>query len=210
MHPGVVIRYEGERGCGRRKTGGLYLVADGPARGCGKLPIPLEVCPCCGQGFKPSRAPQWIEQPERLWNSLDCDDGRCSTCPMSNAFESGPALMIWVGEKYYKTSMDFTKESALMGISRRIKHIPQKFKVGETWVLLAHRKAVEIAPLFSAKPHWQPGIFAMFLPQRIEIIIRGDEPDSVIDGYIERGLTPVLIKQKEEADEPDISQGSLL
>lgn len=199
MHPGIVIREEGSRGCGRRKSGGMYLVCDGPARGCCKMPIPLEVCPCCGQGIKPSRAPQWLEQPERLWRDIDCTAGedRCSTCPLSNAYETGPALLVWVGEKYYNSSQDFIRESRIMGISRRIKTVPRNFIVGQTWVLLAHRKAIELGGAFSKEPQWQPGIFSMFKPERIEIIVTGNEPDSVIDGYLERGLTPVLIKRDE-------------
>jgi hypothetical protein len=36
-------------------------------------------------------------------------------------------------------------EAARMGVSRRITAVPRDFKVGETWVLLGHRKAIEKA-----------------------------------------------------------------
>lgn len=50
MHPSIETRVEGARGCGFRKTDGLYLVCDGLGSACGKLPIPCEVCPTCGRG----------------------------------------------------------------------------------------------------------------------------------------------------------------
>lgn len=210
MHPSVIVRFEDERGCGRRSPGRMYLVCDGVAESCGKLPIPLEICPCCGMGVKPSRAPQWLEQPERLWQDMACTaDRKCGNCPLRDGFHTGPALLIWVGEKYYKNSQDFVRESAVMGISRYIKHVPKGFEIGKTWVLLAHRKSIEIAPLFSAKAHWQQGIFSMFKPTRIEIIVKENTSDKKIEDYISRGLTPVLVKARESAV-IDVHQGGLL
>jgi len=58
--PEIEVRYESKRGCGWRKPGGLYLMADGPAELCGKLPIPLEICPSCGGGIKLSRGWTWV------------------------------------------------------------------------------------------------------------------------------------------------------
>lgn len=194
MHPAIRIVHDQKRGCGYRSTGRMYLVSDGKTRSCGKLPIPLTVCPCCGQGIRPSRAPQWLEHPERLWFDRECQVGdQCKTCPMGRWYETGAALLIWVGEKYYSTAVDFIKESAAMGISRHINAIPRGFVVGETWVLLAHRKAYDAAIGITPEPNWQPGIFGMFKPTRIEIIVTGEEPHEVIEGYVKRGLTPVCI-----------------
>lgn len=197
MHAGIVVRpYEGRRGCGiRNRAGRMYLCFDGGTRGCGKMPIPLTTCPCCGNGFRYSRAPIWIEQPERLWENLSCASDSCKSCPLSTAYETGPALLMWVGETFYRTAGDFNKEAFSMGISRYIQHVPRRFKLGKTWVLLAHQKSQDIGGVFDTKPHWVSGIFGMFKPQRIEIMVTGDEPDSVIDNYIERGLTPVLINK---------------
>jgi hypothetical protein len=55
MHEAIETRVEGQRGCGFREPGELYLVCDGPGRACGKLPIPLAVCPACGGAIKPGR-----------------------------------------------------------------------------------------------------------------------------------------------------------
>ncbi len=78
--------------------------------------------------------------------------------------------LIWVGEMFYKTPRAFLKEAAEQGISRRIRSIPRDFKLGETCVWLAHRKAVEGVDM-------TPGVFYAFLPQRIEYIVKGDETE---------------------------------
>lgn len=197
MHSAVIIKNEQPRKCGTRKVGGLYLVSDGEAQGCGKMPIPFEVCPCCGGGIKPSRAPEWIKEPTRLWEDLACTAHRqCISCPVAPGRDMGPALLIWVGEKYYGKPIEFIKEAALQGISRRIAAVPKGFKVGITWVLLAHRKAVELPidlfnPDDSPDP-FQPGLFRIFKPTRIEVICDGKESDDLIESYLSRGLTPVL------------------
>ena len=53
--------------------------------------------------------------------------------------------LIWIGEQHYKTPQEFMREAAKMGVSRRITAVPRDFEIGETWVLLGHRKAVEKA-----------------------------------------------------------------
>ena len=61
------IRVESERGCGYRKEGGLYMMGGKPGAPCGRLPIPLDVCPACHGGIKPSRAWTWVN-PQLLIN----------------------------------------------------------------------------------------------------------------------------------------------
>lgn len=55
----------------------------------------------------------------------------------------GKAGLMWVGEKFYKTPEVFVAEGVTMGFSKRIKAVPRGFKVGETYVLLAHPKAID-------------------------------------------------------------------
>lgn len=56
----ITTKQEGPRGCGYRKGGGMYLVCDGPGRGCGRMPVPLHICPTCSHGIKPSRGWTWL------------------------------------------------------------------------------------------------------------------------------------------------------
>lgn len=218
MHPGIVTISDSKRGCGWRKIGGLYLTSDKlHVRGCGKLPISLahlNRCPHCGEelpgdyGVKVSRGARMIAQPEVLFGRAGCDRGDCQTCPLSNAFECGPALLIWIGEGYYATPADYNREVDRQGISRRISQIPKEFTVGETWVLLAHAKAIikQVQKtqdektgqgFMFGKPEveYEPGIFSMFCPTRIEQPVTGTESDEFIDRLIKRGITPVLIER---------------
>ena len=102
--------YEHRRGCGYRQPGGLYLVAGAMAKVCGKLPIPLTVCPCCSVGIKPSRGWTWISH--ELVNVNPCTDPECRKCePFYNFPDPDIRMgMIWIGEKFYKTPADFSRE----------------------------------------------------------------------------------------------------
>jgi hypothetical protein len=227
MHPRIETRYESSRGCGLRdEPGGMYLVGSGAVRDCGKLPVSLEslnYCPNCGEMLpvdymiKFTRAPRMLHNPELLWSRIPCENGRCETCPLSNAFESGPALLVFVGAEHYPTVKDFTDEAIRMGISRRIPVVPKEFIPGKTWVMLAHTKAV-----VEQKPIWRedtgqmalvprietvysPGIFGMFLPDRIEVVVTGNESNEKIEDYLDRGLTPVRIINT-ETGEPTIPE----
>lgn len=206
MHPAIRIRTEVERGCGyREQPGALYLCCDGPGRGCGKLPVPLAVCPTCGEGIRPSRSPRMLQEPEKLWESLACQGGeQCDTCPLAEGQHIGPALLVWVGESFYPTPEAFDREADRIGISRRLTTVPRGFVLGETWVMLAHRKAIPLPAVpdevsdfaaFTQRQDYDPGIFRLFKPDRIEVLVTGDEPEDVIDDYLKRGLTPVLVQR---------------
>jgi len=181
---------EGPRGCGYRKKGGLYLMSGGSWIECGKIPIPLTVCPCCGQGFKFSRAWTWV-QLEKIREMKKCAKGdKCSDrCILKNG--EGRAGLIWIGESHYKTTDVYMKEALRMGFSRRIKFVPRDFKIGETWVLLAHLRAVYDEESLEG----QPGIFTVFMPQRIEYVIRGDETEEELERIEKRGIELVDVKK---------------
>lgn len=89
---------EAKRGCGYRKVGGLYLVAGKTGAACCKLPLPLTVCPCCGQGIKQTRGWTWVD-PSKLMAgecSVGCsapsDPGHHGSatfmCPCANPAQS--------------------------------------------------------------------------------------------------------------------------
>lgn len=155
----IETRREEARGCGFRKGGGIYLVNDGPGRGCGRMPIPLHVCPTCSQGIKPARGWTWIDGKAILAatplckSKLDIEsrpDGlvsvtmtigmppACESCPFSGTNQEKVGLM-WVGGKFYPSPEDFVKEAQRMGLSKRIAQIPKDLVVGKTWIWLAHR-----------------------------------------------------------------------
>lgn len=198
---------EKRRGCGFRKVGGLYLVSGGGGVECDRLPIPLEVCPCCSQGIKQSRGWTWVDVALLVGGvHPDCkDDFACPLCMATS--EMGKAGLLWIGEKFYKTPADFDQEGAEMGISRRIKAIPRGFKVGITWILLAHPKTIRtyvpaekedeqrgLVPGLDEKIVFKPGIFKVWRPQRIEKLVLESQRDSEeVKDLIEKGITPVFV-----------------
>ncbi len=157
----VITKQESERGCGYRKAGGTYLVSDGPGRACGRMPLPLHVCPTCSQGIKPARGWTWIDGKAILAAAPECGftliklaenpamglreikgpGPECETCPMNGHNENKVGLM-WVGSRFYPTPEDFVKEARKMGLSKRIAQIPKELVVGKTWVWLAHRQTI--------------------------------------------------------------------
>lgn len=204
MHEAIQIRSEGVRGCGWRKVGGMYLMSDSPGRECGRLPIPCGTCPCCGRGMKQARGWTWVDGDEILRASPECPlrgKQMCMTCAIHKYVEQGIGRvgLIWIGESYYPTVGHFQREVDRVGISRRMNNIPRDFILGETYVMLAHPNAILKQPLeMGQEIEHEPGIFMIFKPERIEIVVSGKESDTEIEGYLKRGLTPVKIERIED------------
>lgn len=186
--PFIYTRVESARGCGYRKAGGLYFVSDGPGAPCCKLPFALTVCPCCNSGIKQSRGFTWVNS--NLFSREPCTAGNDGACPMT--FKNQKVGLMWVGEKYYPTADHFTREAQAMGISKRIAQIPNDFKVGETWIYLAHPKAVSAINNKGAID-FAPGVFRAFRPQRIEYIVTGKETEEQLKAFEKRGFSLVKV-----------------
>lgn len=211
---------EPRRGCGYRKVGGTYLAGGEAGRGCGRLPIPLTVCPCCGAGIKQQRGWQWVDPEKLIGVGVACGyrgpalarpvrDYDCITCPAANPKLLGErAGLIWIGQHFYATPDEFDAEAALLGVSRRIGAVPRGFKLGETWVLLAHPRAVNTHIPIKVDCHdlegvagggaaeaYGPGIFRIWRPTRLERIItdKDAEDPKVMARLLERGFTPVIV-----------------
>jgi hypothetical protein len=190
--------YDRKRGCGWRKPGGLYLISGTQGRDCGRLPLPLTVCPTCHCGIKPTRGWTWVNSAPLL-EAQPCpmmvrpggsafEPTDCATCPASKPM--GRVGLLWIGEKFYKRPEDFLREAHRQGISRRISTVPKEFKVGETWVWMAHRLGIE-----NPDGTHTPAVFRMFRPERIEYVCKGTETPEEIDRLRERGITPVQIER---------------
>jgi len=232
MHSAVQVRQEGARGCGYRKVGGLYLVSRGLSIACGRLPIPLNRCPCCGTGIVPSRGWTWVSPVLIAQAASPCKygegDRRCSLCIVSRLIEESRhpdyavvehlCGLLWVGEQFYEKPKDFVEEAQDLGISRRIHAIPRGFRVGETPVMLAHRKGMVVwetdEVTQAPKPVEVPAVFSIFVPEAIEVIVTGDESDEQIEDLLKRGLTPVKVEairppsgEQMRMEEPKLAQG---
>jgi len=220
MHPAIELRTDQKRGCGWRKKGGLYLISEGPGRGCGRLPIILSSCPTCGGGIRQTRGWTWVNG-AKLAETEVCTAEACTGCPLADLSGMTKVGLLWVGAAFYETPEAFTAEANAMGISRRISAIPRDFKIGESWCWLAHPRGVknpepapeldpamaddeEAVAAFEAEKkeyrEWLPAVFRIFRPQRIEYVVRGDESDEDIERLVERGITPVLVRKLGETE----------
>lgn len=207
---------EARRGCGYRKIGGTYLVSGPGGLPCDRLPFPLTVCPTCSCGIKQTRGWTWVN-PAVIFGGAHrvdipapagCVDERPERCPACNGLVDRAGLL-WIGERFYKTTADFMAEGVQLGFSRRITAIPRDFKVGETWVLIAHPKAVRVTThqetALVTLESWTPGIFLVWKPERIEKICAESTRDSdEVKKLVERGITPVFVPD----NDPD-HQGSV-
>ena len=204
----IETRHEGPRGCGYRKKGGTYLIGGKLSEPCGKLPRVLTICPTCYGGIHFSRGWTWIDAVP-LFKPLKCRiPSKCEEqCPLSTEVlslgETWKAGLLWVGEKFYSTSDNFTLEAANLGISRRIANIPREFKLGETWVFLAHKKAG-----IGENGEAAPAIFSFFKPHAIEYVVRGDETEEELEKKESRGITLVNVVNPTQAELPFDSQGN--
>lgn len=198
MHPAIETRHDRIRGCGWRSPGGLYLVSDGIAAPCGRLPIPLETCPTCSSGIKPARGWTWVDG-RKLAEPYPCkpEPDHHPVCGMANPVER--VGLIWIGVAYYARPNDFIHEASELGVSRRIPAVPRGFKLGETWVWLAHRNCILDGDPRPFDPDWSPeytaGVFQVFEPSAIEYVCKGDETDEKLDTLVRHGVTPIQIKR---------------
>lgn len=191
---------EEERGCGHRHDGedgvGIYLVGGVIPVPCERLPFPLGVCGCCYHDWgKHFRGYKWIN-PAHLFSpdnepiccgSEAVDDShhaRCAMCsPLDVAGER--ALLMWAGADHYPDPADFLGEAFLMGVSKRIRAVPDGFIPGHHWVYIAHTRAIP-----GDVGETGPGIITAFCPERIELVINNpdhDDPSGVI-GVPEKAL----------------------
>lgn len=186
----IETRHDFERGCGWRKPGGLYLIAGGPSESCGRLPLAIPPCPTCSAGLKPSRGWTWVDADHLFANAAaGCGGGGCGACPFGRPL--GRVGLLWIGEQFYPTPQDFLRESRLQGISRRISTVPRDLVLGETAVLLAHRKAIR-----NTDGTFTPGIVSLFYPKALEYVVKGDETEEQLEALHKRGIIPVRVEKR--------------
>lgn len=211
-HP-IRTSVESRRGCGFRKPGGLYLVADGLLVACPKLPITLDVCPTCSGGIKPARGWTWVDG-DVLLQPGPHGERYHEGCMLSRPL--GRCGLLWIGGSFYPTPADWTREANKMGVSRRLTGIPRGLELGKTVVLVAHREGsnrpcpVECEEGMAGSPGpcgtcggggriKAPAIFHAFVPRAIEYVVKGDESEEEMDRLAARGIEFVDVVQEQPA-----------
>lgn len=204
---------EGARGCGYRKGGGVYLVSSGLSEPCPKLPIELHICPTCNQGIKQTRGFSWILPDPLLDPGPHGSPEHDLVCPLGGEYTATywshgeRAGLIWIGAAFYPTPQAFMEEARRMGVSRRISQVPRDLKIGETWIALAHPKAVPgecehgapaghpcaNCPHYKSAGEWRAGVVTFFCPQALEYVVKGDETDEELAALEGRGFRLVRV-----------------
>lgn len=205
---------ERKRGCGYRKIGAMYLCGDYMPVPCERLPYLLETCPVCGAGIKVSRGFTKVNPLQLFGYHQPCSD-QLRPCWMCDPAED-PAFIMGVGQKYYKSPVEFIKEGLDLGISKRIPFIPKELELGKTVVYLAHPKACAVRESIALQQamalvhgdsaetgrlietetvEYRMGIFTVFVPQRVEKLVWQSEaiPEE-LQKLKRKGITPVIIK----------------
>jgi len=180
----VIISHEGKRGCGYRTPGaggvGIYLVGDGVFDPCARIPYPLTVCPCCGEGVRQGMGLTWINPSKLFAPELfpTCPKKACK-CFMNTTIDR--AGLMWVGVKYYPTTTSFSSECADMGISKKIGAVPHNFKFGKDVIYLAHPRA--ITDYTKPDDPYVPGVFMVFRPTGVDLVIESenDVPEKALN-----------------------------
>jgi hypothetical protein len=197
MPPKIITKKENARLCGYRKKKGIYLISDGLAAPCDKLPVPLCACPTCGGGIKQARGFTWIDS--KLFQTKYCS-GDCQSCPFNDKDKKWGLL--WVGQKFYSTPNAFTHEAKVMGVSKKIGRVPYDLKIGETWIALAHPHA--IVTVSGKDIIKQAGIFHAFRPTRIEYVVTGRETEKDLLALEKRGFTLVNVEPAGKVEQKNI------
>lgn len=128
---------------------------------------------------------------------------KCKGCPLDRETVEGPMMLDWIGKRHYPTAVHFEMEAVAMGVSRRIRHVPDWFDVGNTWVALAHRNAIKLEEEEqSDHVKFLPAIIKMYRPTEIQYVVTGYETADELREMIRKGITPVRIENKGTFD-PD-------
>lgn len=184
---------EKQRGCGFKKPGGLYLIGGASSSSCCRLPFPLTVCSCCGQGVKFSRGFTWINTDLFNAHAMNTCELKETNCIMT--LRNLRIGLMWVGESFYKTPQHFINEAWHLGISKRISQLPKDCEPGKTWIALAHRKCITE---FSAGAEFKmvPGVFMIFKLTAVQYVVNGKETEQELQKLQDKGIDLIRVKRE--------------
>ena len=119
---------EPRRGCGYRKVGKLYIIGEGIFTPCHRLPLPLTVCPVCGEGIKFTRG--WIRlNPRKLFGTCKDETVRCPECGeemrATDEFAGKKFRKIWLCNEC-KIALDRGSETCTCGDSCYVCNPPKR------------------------------------------------------------------------------------
>jgi hypothetical protein len=203
-------RIESARPSGHRTPGHFYLVGKIAEFYCCQLPIPLPVDMMPKAGIVP--VPEaFIRSRLKACRKNDCPGSRTRVNPFEeNSLNT--AGMVWVPESYYPSAAIYVQEARQRGYQVHIKSPHCGIKPGQSWVLLAHRKAivdyargmggwVDEEGEAHTEVGYKPGIFGMFKVDAIEYVIPRvyqDGEKTYTDDIVKAGIIPVKVIHEED------------
>lgn len=188
-----------------------------PATGkCAFTAPPRVPCPKCdGEGYVYASALDVIA--DSL--GVESDRRKCLSCRGSGTVLNLVGLM-WVGSQYY-TPDSFRDEAVRRGVSKRIpaNQVPNGLRLGESWVMLATRNAVdcpdcegEDCPTCEGRRKLS-AIFYAFQPTRLEMIVKADDlvgkdgnPSGLAIRLSKQGITPVIARPEDLREETELEE----
>lgn len=144
-----------ERGCGTQMTDKLYLESgeEGFSLSCSSLNVGLGTCKCCGRRYKHFQGITRIDFRGQFGDKKDdwscpandlyrIENKSCPICfPSKNDMDY---YLMYVGRNNYThhhqdkgDKKSFIIEAREQGVSKAIAELPEGFKLGKSWVLLA-------------------------------------------------------------------------
>lgn len=180
----------------------------GVAAPCRGLPIPLERCPVCDEGIKPTRSFAWIDA-KKLFEGFRDTLNDCSLCgwmlpenadcTVRNYTRLNDRdLLIWAGTQHYPEPFDFLEEAMRLGVSSRVPGMPKGAEPGKTWLFAAHRKAISRPSEDGKKDVFVPGVIVVARLKAVERIVTDDTPDEDLEKLVKQGLTPVVVPKSDK------------
>ena len=200
---------ESRRGCGYRKSGGLYLVGDSFGEGCHRLPFDLTLCPLCGHGIRPSRAWTWIDGVKLFGDACLWREGvpegdppepiepgdygyrdHCFGCIICNSSLLIPTDEIKEGEEHPNRG-----KSGLIWVGAKFYRFPEAF--------IAEANRINISRRIKAVPQgFELGVTWVFLAHKKAIFNREDGKVTYKPGIF-RAYRPTGIEYIVKGDETD-------
>jgi hypothetical protein len=202
----VSTRIEKKRLNGYRQPGELYLVGKMAGFQCCKIPIELSDTDIPKKGIVP--VPSSFIAGMCTGPIEHCVDQR---------MQGTTAGMMWVHDKNYPSAAHFFQECRTRPVEMHIRKLHCGIKPGESWILLAHRKAIvdygnggcmgwiDEHGQAHSDVIYKPGIFAMFKVEKIEFLVGDGTTNAELKKMQDAGIEIVNILHDETMDElPEI------
>lgn len=172
-----------------------------------------KIRPCASSSDEPARGESILR--EHCPRCVVCTPGLLE----AHAEPKDSVGLLFVGKKFYSSPDEWTKEAMKMGVSKRIAAIPKGLVCGKSFIFVAHPEAIteetDIPPaegelLGKTQLKYTPGIFHVFVPKRIEVVVTPsmEQEDWVKELVEKHGVTTVRVPEDDPDHAPKVAKKS--